>query len=84
MIDSVEDSNGNSEESDDEIYIGREEPDSVEWERVPDNIPSVSMPHEGSPSQTLGYMSQQMSESALSASGVLSSAMSSISSFFKR
>lgn len=81
MIDSVEDSNGHSEESDDDIHLGHDEPDSIEWERVPDNIP-VPIQHEVSALQNIGYVSQDMSDSTLTASGVISSAYNTVSSFF--
>lgn len=81
MMDSVEDSNGQSEESDDDLNIGHDEPDSAEWERVPDNIP-VPLPQDESSMQNIGYVSQDMTDSTLSASGVISSAYNTVSSFF--
>ena len=82
MMDSVEDSNGQSEESDDEsnnCATGLD--DTCDWETVP-SLP----PHPGSAtSQTaLGYVSQDMTDSALTASGVLSSAFNTFSSYFRR
>ena len=77
MMDSVEESNGNSEESDDEYSQGIDEPDfAAEWEDVPQDLPEV--PTETASLQT-GYMSQNLSESSL-----LSSAVSSVTSFFRR
>ena len=80
MMDSVEDSNGQSEESDEDVPVGHDEPDSAEWERVPDNIP-VPIQQEASSIQ-MGYVSQDMSDSTLTASGVISSAYNTVSSFF--
>ena len=80
MMDSVEDSNGHSEESDDDGCHGYDEPDTSEWESVPDNLPVMPMPQEATSVQTQGYMSQQMSESTFTASGVLSS----FASYFRR
>ncbi|XP_045173264.2 beclin 1-associated autophagy-related key regulator-like [Mercenaria mercenaria] len=82
MMDSVEDSNGQSEESDDDLPVSHDEPDSTEWERVPgpDSIP-VPIQQEAS-SMQIGYMSQDMSDSTLTASGVISSAYNTVSSFF--
>lgn len=80
-MDSLEDSNGQSEESDDDVYVGHDEPDSAEWEQVPDSIP-VALPQEAASMQNIGYVSQDMSESTLTASGVISSAYNTVSSFF--
>ena len=77
MMDSVEDSNGNSEESDEECVHGYEEPDiAAEWEDVPQDLPDAAV---DTASLQTGYMSQNLSESSL-----LSSAVSSVTSFFRR
>ena len=77
MMDSVEESNGNSEDSDEEYYRGYDEPDiGAEWEDVPQDLPDMSL---DTTSVQTGYMSQNLSESSL-----LSSAVSSVTSFFRR
>lgn len=77
MMDSVEDSNGNSEESDEECVHGYDEPDiAAEWEDVPQDLPDAAV---DTASLQTGYMSQNLSESSL-----LSSAVSSVTSFFRR
>ena len=86
MMDSVIDSNGHSEESDEECYDNHahDELDTKEWETVPENLPDVPCPQESTSMQSFGYTSQTMSDSQLTASGVLSTAMNSFSYFFRR
>ena len=77
MMDSVEESNGNSEESDDDYTHAYDEPDfAAEWEDVPQDLPEISS---DTASLQTGYMSQNLSKSSL-----LSSAVSSVTSFFRR
>lgn len=82
MMDSVEDSNGQSEESDDDPHIGSEDAEAADWERVPDNIPISPAPTETASLQNVGYVSQDMSDSALTASNVITSAYNTVSSYF--
>ncbi|XP_052775983.1 beclin 1-associated autophagy-related key regulator-like isoform X2 [Mya arenaria] len=85
MMDSVEDSNGQSDESDDDFNnCAKGELDSGDWETVPDNIPLPSAATQPESLQALGYVSQDMTESALTASSVLSSAFSTFGSYFRR
>ncbi|WAR20091.1 BAKOR-like protein [Mya arenaria] len=85
MMDSVEDSNGQSDESDDDFNnCAKGELDSGDWETVPDNIPLPSAATQPESLQALGYVSQDMTDSALTASSVLSSAFSTFGSYFRR
>lgn len=84
MMDSLEDSNGHSEESDDESNNCLDEVDTRDWEAVPDNIPMPVVPPMSPAQEQAGFVSQDMTDSALTASGVLSSAFSTISSYFRR
>lgn len=85
MMDSVEDSNGHSEESDEDMFSFQTDPDTGDWEQVPDNI-SIPPQQLASIQQPAGYVSQDMTDSSLtaSASSVISSAYSTFASYFRR
>lgn len=84
-MNSLEDSNGHSEESDDESNNYTAEVDTREWETVPENVPlPVPQQMTSAMPEQMGYVSQDMTDSALTASGVLSSAFNTISSYFRR
>lgn len=83
MMDSLEDSNGQSDESEDESNNCLDDLDTRDWEPVSgDELP---MPQPVLPaSVAAGFVSQDMTDSSMTTSGVLSSAFSAISSYFRR
>ena len=83
MMDSLEDSNGHSEESEDESMNCFPDMDTGDWEEVPENIP-IPVSQMSTTPQQAGFVSQDMTDSSLTASGVLSSTFNTLSSIFRR
>ncbi|KAK3580376.1 hypothetical protein CHS0354_001491 [Potamilus streckersoni] len=91
MMQSVEDLESQSDDSEDDYYknVRCVEVDCThDWEQVPIEIPEFSIPSQSDVTstgseQSMAYTSQTLSESTLSASGLVSSAAASFAYFFK-